>query len=56
MQTPNKKQEPLHRRVDKPFNSILDLIGNTPMLKLKKLTAGLQCTILAKLELSLIHI
>ena len=51
MQTPNKKQEPLHRRVDKPFNSILDLIGNTPMLKLKKLTAGLQCTILAKLEL-----
>ena len=51
MQIPHKQQETLLRRVDKPFNSILDLIGNTPMLKLKKLTAGLQCTILAKLEL-----
>jgi cystathionine beta-synthase len=30
--------------------SILDLIGNTPILKLNKLTEGLQGTILAKLE------
>ncbi|MHA1123067.1 MAG: cystathionine beta-synthase [Candidatus Heimdallarchaeota archaeon] len=31
-------------------NSILDLIGNTPLLKLTKLTRGLNCNILAKLE------
>ena len=30
--------------------NILNLIGNTPMLKLTKLTSDLQCTILAKLE------
>jgi cystathionine beta-synthase len=31
--------------------NILDLIGNTPMLKLDRLAGGFQCTILAKLEL-----
>ena len=31
--------------------NILNLIGNTPMLKLAKLTTDLQCTILAKLEI-----
>jgi cystathionine beta-synthase len=34
----------------KVTESILDLIGNTPMLKLNKLTKGLESTILAKLE------
>ena len=37
-------------KTDKPSNSILDLIGNTPILKLNKLTANVNCTILAKLE------
>ena len=31
-------------------DNILELIGNTPMLKLNKLTANVECTILAKLE------
>ena len=31
-------------------DNVLDLIGNTPMLKLNKLTADVECTILAKLE------
>lgn len=30
--------------------NILDLIGNTPLLKLNRLTKNVQCTILAKLE------
>src|SRR5437773_10322157 len=30
--------------------SILDLVGNTPLVRLKKVTAGLKPTILAKLE------
>lgn len=30
--------------------SILQLIGNTPLLKLKKITAGVKCDVLAKLE------
>src|SRR6266513_1337074 len=30
--------------------SILDLVGNTPLVRLKKVTAGLRPTILAKLE------
>jgi cystathionine beta-synthase len=34
----------------KVANTILDLIGNTPMVKLSKLTKGFQCSILAKLE------
>ncbi|MEE9116309.1 MAG: cystathionine beta-synthase [Thermoplasmata archaeon] len=32
-------------------DSILDLIGNTPLVRLSKLTEGLPCTILAKLEM-----
>src|SRR3972149_1195739 len=31
-------------------DNVLDLIGNTPMLKLNKLTADVKCTVLAKLE------
>ncbi len=31
--------------------TILELIGNTPLLKLNTLTSGVQCTVLAKLEL-----
>ena len=31
-------------------DNILELIGNTPLLKLDKLTANVECTILAKLE------
>ncbi len=30
--------------------SILDLVGNTPLVRLHKVTAGLKPTILAKLE------
>lgn len=34
----------------KVANSVLDLIGNTPMVKLKRVTKGIDATILAKLE------
>ena len=37
-------------RYSKFTDNILNLIGNTPMLKLNKLTADVECTILAKLE------
>jgi len=32
------------------FDSITDTVGNTPLVRVKKLTAGLDCAILAKLE------
>jgi len=32
------------------YEHITDLVGNTPLVKLHKLTAGLNCTVLAKLE------
>lgn len=32
------------------YDSILDLIGNTPLVRLNKLTLGIECTVLAKLE------
>src|SRR5436190_16058514 len=32
------------------LNSILDTIGNTPLIKLNKITKNLPCTVLAKLE------
>jgi len=31
-------------------NSILETIGNTPLIRLNRITAGLKCTVLAKLE------
>ena len=34
----------------KYVESILDLVGNTPLVRLHKVTAGLKPTILAKLE------
>ena len=34
----------------KVCNNILDAIGNTPMIKLNKITADLPCTVLAKVE------
>lgn len=34
----------------KVHNSILELVGNTPLLKLNHLTAGIQATVLVKLE------
>jgi len=34
----------------KIYNSILDGIGSTPLVRLNRLTSGLNCTILAKLE------
>ena len=46
MQTTKKPTQ----KTDKLPNSILELIGNTPILKLNKLTANINCTILAKLE------
>lgn len=32
------------------LDSILDTIGNTPLIKLNKVTSGLDCTVLAKVE------
>jgi len=32
------------------YNNILDTIGNTPMVKLNKITAGIPATVLAKIE------
>ena len=37
-------------KTQKIASSILDLIGNTPLLKLTKLTRNIKCNILAKLE------
>lgn len=34
----------------KYYNSIIDLVGNTPLVKINKLTEGYKCTVLAKLE------
>ena len=34
----------------KYYNSIVDLIGNTPLVKLNKLTKGMKATVFAKLE------
>ena len=31
-------------------NSILDTIGNTPMVRINKIALGLPCTVLAKVE------
>ncbi len=47
-QTPKpKKTQPPKAEVSE---NILQLIGNTPILKLTKLTQGIKCTVLAKLE------
>ena len=32
------------------YNSVLETVGNTPLVRLNQLTTGLECTILAKLE------
>ena len=50
MRTTHKPKQSRPIKVNQSSNSILDLIGNTPILKLNKLTTGLQCTVLAKLE------
>ena len=50
MPTTPKPKKNLNRQANKPANSILDLIGNTPILRLNKLTEGLQCAVFAKLE------
>ena len=34
----------------KVFNSVLDVCGNTPLVRLNKLTRGLACNVFAKLE------
>lgn len=34
----------------KYYNSVLELIGNTPLIKLNKLTKGIKATVLAKME------
>lgn len=34
----------------KIFNSVLEVIGNTPLIRLNRLTVGLKCTVVAKLE------
>ena len=51
MEYHHKKKETVSRRTANHFNNILDVVGNTPMLKLERLTDGIQCTILSKLEL-----
>ena len=41
----------MNRRYTLQFNeNILTLIGNTPLVRINKVTNGLQCTVLAKLE------
>lgn len=50
MQNLQKQKESTSKCVTKPFNNILELIGNTPLLNLKGLTTDLRCKILAKLE------
>jgi cysteine synthase A len=32
------------------FNSVLETVGKTPLIRLNRLTAGLKCTVVAKLE------
>ncbi|MEM0011100.1 MAG: pyridoxal-phosphate dependent enzyme, partial [Candidatus Bathyarchaeia archaeon] len=32
------------------YNSVLEIIGNTPLIRLNKVTEGLKCTVLVKLE------
>jgi cystathionine beta-synthase len=32
------------------FETVLDVIGNTPLVKLNRVTTGVPCTVLAKLE------
>ena len=44
----NKKDKNI--KTQKIASSILDLIGNTPLLKLTKLTRDIKCNILAKLK------
>ena len=44
----NKKDKNI--KTQKIASSILDLIGNTPLLKLTKLTRDIKCNVLAKLE------
>ena len=34
----------------KIYNTILETIGNTPLVRLNKITSGLECTVVAKLE------
>ena len=34
----------------KYYNSVVELIGNTPLVKLNKVTEGIACTVLAKVE------
>ena len=34
----------------KIFNNVLETIGNTPLIRLNKLTSGLKCTVVAKTE------
>ena len=34
----------------KIYNSVLETIGNTPLIRLNRITEGLKCTVLAKLE------
>ena len=36
--------------MQKVYNSILDCIGNTPMVRLNRVTEGLKCTVFAKVE------
>ncbi len=37
-------------RMDKLYNSVLETIGHTPLIRLHRVTAGLQCTVAVKLE------
>ena len=38
-------------KLAKSYESVVDLIGNTPLVKLKKITNGTKASIFAKLEL-----
>src|SRR5690606_13966544 len=43
---PGEEREPLMR----VYNSLIELVGNTPLVRLKKVAAGLAPTVLAKVE------
>ncbi len=50
MQVTQSPEDRQTKRANQPPDSILDLIGKTPILEIKKLAIGNRCTILAKLE------
>ena len=38
------------------YNNVLEVVGNTPLVRMNSMTEGLKANVYAKVELSLIHI